>query len=234
MINDDSSDTYTMLISGLPSPEAIFVAKQAPLSRLKLDQRLRVLVPEDAEMLQQVEDALQWDRLPISLSEDEVVERGRNALSQIENETIQQIVRDRLEIRTCVAALRRRNRGEAAPAAGTKWGVGRWVGHIARNWTESGFRLDLTFPWLREADRLMKQEETVALERLLLEQAWKSIVRQSGEHLFDFEAVVIYVLKWNIIDRWVRYNAEAAARRFHDLTEAALGDYAQLEFEGEA
>ena len=124
MINDDSSDTYTMLISGLPSPEAIFVAKQAPLSRLKLDQRLRVLAPEDAEMLQQVEDALQWDRLPISLSEDEVVKRGRNALSQIENETILQIVRDRLEIRTCVAALRRRNRGEAAPAAGTKWGSG--------------------------------------------------------------------------------------------------------------
>ena len=80
----------------------------------------------------------------------------------------------------------------------------------------------------------MKQEETEALERLLLEQAWKSVVRQTGEHLFDFEAVVIYVLKWNITDRWVRYNAEAAARRFRDLTEAALGDYAQLEFEGEA
>ena len=232
-MNDDT-DTYTMLISGLPSPEGIFVAKQAPLSRLKLDQRLRVLTPEDAEALRQVEDSLQWDRLPISLSEDEVVERGRRALSQIENETIQQIVRDRLEIRTCVAALRRRNRGEPPPAAGTRWGVGRWVNHIARNWTESGFRLDRTFPWLREADRLMKEGDTVALERLLLEQAWQSVVRQAGEHLFDFEAVVIYVLKWNIIDRWVRYNAEAAAKRFHDLTESALGDYAQLQFEGEA
>lgn len=227
-------DAYTMLISSLPSTEAIFLAKQPPLSRLKLDQRLLVLAPEDADTLRQVEDAVQWDRLPISLSEDEVIKRGRDALSQIDNEVLQLIIRDRLEIRTCVAALRRRNRGESAPAAGTRWGIGRWVDHIARNWTEPAFRLDRTFPWLREADRLMKQEETVTLERLLLEQAWRNVVRQAGAHLFDFEAVVIYVLKWNIIDRWVRYNAEVAAKRFQDLTEAALGDYAELQLEGEA
>lgn len=230
----EDPDRYIMLISGLPSPEAIFVAKQPPLSRLKLDLRLRVLTPEDAEVLAQVENALQWDRLPISLSEEEVVQRGRQALAQLENEMLQQIVRDRLELRTCIAALRRRNRGEGPPAAGTAWGVGRWVAHIARNWTEPAFRLDRTFPWLREADRLMKQDEIEALERLLLEAAWRSVERQAGEHMFDFEAVVIYVLKWNIIDRWVRYNAEAAAKRFQDLTEAALGDYAALQFEGEA
>lgn len=232
MIEDP--DRYIMLISGLPSPEAIFVAKQPPLSRLKLDQRLRVLTAEDAETLEQVEHALQWDRLPMSLSEEEVVERGRQSLSLFENEVVQQIVRDRLELRTCVAALRRRNRGEGPPASGTAWGVGRWVNHIARNWTEPAFRLDRTFPWLREADRLMKQNDTEPLERLLLESAWKAVERQAGEHVFDFEAVVVYVLKWSIIDRWVRYNAEAAAKRFHDLTEAALGDYAALQFEGEA
>ncbi len=232
-MNNDT-DAYIMLISGLPSTEAIFLAKQPPLSRLKLDRRLRVLTPEHAELLEQVEGALQWDRLPISLSEEQVVERGRQALAQIENEVVQDIIRDRLEIRTCVAALRRRNRGEAAPAPGTRWGVGRWVDHIARNWTEPAFRLDRTFPWLREADRLMKQEDTVALERLLLEQAALGLDRRAGEHLFDFEAVVIYVLKWNIIDRWVRYNAEAAARRFQDLTDSALGDYANMQFEGEA
>ena len=87
---------------------------------------------------------------------------------------------------------------------------------------------------LIEADRLMKQEDTVALERLLLEQAALGLDRRAGEHLFDFEAVVIYVLKWNIIDRWVRYNAEAAARRFQDLTDSALGEYANMQFEGEA
>ena len=41
-------NAYVMLISSLPNPEPIFLAKQTPLSRLKLDQRLRVLTPDDA------------------------------------------------------------------------------------------------------------------------------------------------------------------------------------------
>ena len=66
------------------------------------------------------------------------------------------------------------------------------------------------------------------LFRSLEEQAWKNVSRQAGEHEFDFEAVVIYVLKWDIVDRWVRYNGEEAAKRFEELTRAGLGDYAAL------
>jgi hypothetical protein len=226
------SDPYIMLISSLPSPEALFLAKQPPLSRLKLDQRLRVLTPEDAETLQLVEGALDWRLQSITASEQDVIKRAREALSRIENETLQLIVRDRLEVRTCMAALRRRARGEGAPSPDTPWGFGRWVGHMARNWTEATFRLDAVFPWLREADRLMKQDDTYALERLVLEQSYKRLERRAGEHMFDFVAVVIYVLKWNIVDRWGRYNAEAASRRFEDLTRAGLGAHATLSFEG--
>lgn len=224
---------YVMLISSLPSPEALFLAKQPPLSRLRLDQRLRILEQEDAETLHLVESALQWDRFPITWTEDDVVARARGALAGIDNETLQQIILDRLELRTCVAALRRRHRGEGPPVPGTCWGFGRWVDHIARNWTEATFRLDRVFPWLREADALMKAGDTVALERLLLQQAWKKLVRLSGEHEFDFEAVVIYVLKWNIVNRWSGYNGEAAKKRFEDLVDASLGAYRELAFEGE-
>jgi Protein of unknown function (DUF2764) len=227
-------NAYVMLMSSLPSPESLFLAKQPPLSRLKLDQRLRMLEPEDAETLRLVQDALQWDRLPMSLAEDEVVARVQDTLARIDNEVLRQIIEERLEIRTSVAALRRRRRGEGPPGPGIRWGIGRWVGHITRNSTDPGFRLDRVFPWLREADRLMKAGETMTLERLLLQQSWKRLVRQSGEHEFDFEAVVIYVLKWNIVDRWGRYNGEAAMRRFEDLIDAALGSYAALAFEGEA
>lgn len=223
-------NAYVMLISSLPKPEPIFIAKQTPLSRLKLDQRLRVLTPGHAAVLREVEDALRWDHLPIELSDVEVVDRGRKALAQIDNEVLTRIIRDRLEIRTCVAALRRRQRGEAAPSAGTRWGVGRWVNHIARYWTEPTFRLDGVFPWLREADRLLKDGDSMALERLLLQESWQKLVRQAGEHQFDFEAAVIYVLKWNIVNRWTKYNSEAAARRFQDLTEAGLGRFAALTF----
>ncbi|WP_119165298.1 hypothetical protein [Algihabitans albus] len=228
-----SSDAYVMLMSSLPKPGPLFVAKQTPLSRLKLNMRLRVLTPEEKEMLKLVEQALLWRQLPMEVSDRLVIDRGRTALSRIDNETLQSIVRDRLEIRTCVAALRRRSRGEGPPPAGNAWGFGRWVGHIARNWSDPAFALQGVFPWLHEADRLMARNDSIALERLLLSEAYKRLQRLEGEHAFDFEAVVIYVLKWSIVDRWARYNAEAAARRFEDLTETGLADYAALSFEGD-
>jgi len=221
-------DAYIMLISGLPSPEKLFFAKRPPLSRLKLDQRLRVLTAADAETLKLVEDALNWGQLSIALSEQDVINRGREALTRIEHETLRRIVRERLELRTCIAALRRRARGEGPP--GEPWGFGRWIAHITRNWTDPGFRLENAFPWLREADDMIKQGNAPGLERLVLEQSYKRLQRAAGEHTFDFEAVVIYVLKWNIFDRATRYNAEAALRRFEDMTQAALGHYAKLSF----
>ncbi len=226
-------DAYVTLIASLPSREELFVAKQAPLSRLKLDQRLRVLSDEDSAVLKMIEEALNWRSLSMKVTEKDVINRSRRVLQNVDNETLQQIVRDRLEIRTCVAALRRRAQGQGAPAKETPWGFGRWVDHIARNWTEPTFRLDGVFPWLREANRLMRAGDTIALERLVLEESDKRLRRLSGEHLFDFEAVVIYVLQWSMVDRWSRYNAEVAVRRFDDLTEAGLGRFASLSFEGE-
>jgi len=225
-------NAYIMLISGLPRPAALFLAKRPPLSRLKLEARLRILAPEDAEVLHLTESVLHWGEMPISMTDEAILARIRKAMAQIENETVRAIIRDRLEIRTCMSALRRRFHGEGAPAPGSPWGYGRWMSHIERNWSEETFNLALTFPWLREANRLLKAGETLQLQRMVLEQASKSASRHTGEHYFDFEAVVIYVVQWNIVDRWGRYSSEPASEHFEELTDAALGDHRAL-FEGE-
>ena len=224
-------NAYIMLMSSLPSPEALFLAKRPPLSRLKLDARLRVLDPEDAKVLKVTERVLHWGDIPITVTDEDIIDQAKRAVREIESETVRLLIRDRLEIRTCMAALRRRRQGEQAPAPGTQWGFGRWTSHIVRNWSEATFRLENVFPWLREADRLLKDGDSLPLQRMILEQAWKSAMRRKGEHQFDLEAVVIYVIKWNIVDRWGRYNSAGAARRFEELTETALGEHAAL-FEG--
>ena len=234
-------NAYTMLMASLPLHGALFAAKQTPLSRLKLERRLRVLTPEDRESLRLVEDLLRWDRLSMALSEAEFVARARKTMALIENETLRGIIRDRLELRTCVAALRRRRRGEGPPRPGTSrdgaWGYSRWLGHIARNWREPAFRLEGVFPWLREAERLLRQGDARHLERLLLEQVWINLGRAANDHLFDFEAVVIYVLRWNVIERWTTHDGEAAKVRFAALVDAVLmdatlGEHARLQEEG--
>lgn len=219
---------YTMLMASLPYHGALFTAKRTPINRIKLDARLRVLTPEHRAILDLVENALLWYRLPLGLAEAEIIARDRKAMAEVENETLRLIIGDRLELRTCVAALRRRRAGETSPPAGRGWGYGRWLGQIARNWSEPSFRLDGVFPWLREAERLLRDGDTLGLERVLLDALWKSLGRHAAEHEFDFEAVVIYVLRWNVIDRWTRYDSAAASRRFADMVESALGDHARL------
>ncbi len=227
-------NVYIMLMASLPNPEALFLAKRPPLSRLKLERRLRVLKPEDARALKLTEQALHWGEMPLNVTDEEIVNRAKKAMREIESETVRLFIRNRLEIRTCMVALRRRHRGEQAPAPGTVWGFGRWTAHIARNWNEGTFRLDKVFPWLRQADKLLKDGDALPLQRLVMEQAWTSVNRLKGQHLYDFEAVVAYVIKWNIVDRWGQYDNEKAAKRFEDLTQAALGDHANLLEEGQA
>ena len=228
------ANTYIMLMSSLPSPERLFLAKRPPLSRLKLDRRLAVLAPEDARELKLTEQVLHWGEISINLTDQEIVKRAKKALEQTNNEIVRQLIRDRLEIRTCLAALRRRSRGEQAPKAGTFWGFGRWTGQIARNWNDTAFGLHRVFPWLAEADKLYNEGDTLALQRLILTQAWKSADRLKGEHYYDFVAVVVYVLKWNILDRWSRYDGVRASARFEELTDAALGDHAKLFAKGQS
>ena len=223
-----NSIAYVMLLSSLPRPGPLFVEKQTPLSRLRLEQRLRVLTPEDKATLKLVEGALRWDHFAMSTTEAEVLARGRPALQNLDNETLRDIVLDRLELRTMIAAIRRRHRGEPPPSGDQPWGLGRWVRRIEANWNDAGFGLDGVFRWAREADRLMRAGETLALERLILEQAWKFVARRGGTHEFDFEAVVMYVLKWNIVERWSRYEAVGAAERFAEMTDAAMAEHATL------
>lgn len=229
-----AQDRYVMLLTSLPISERLFLAKQPPISRIKLERRLKVLREDDAQMLRRIEAILHWGDLPMETTDADIVADAKATLQHIESETLQAIVRQRLEMRTVIAALRRRKQGGGPPAPGTVWGFGRFTGHIARNWTEPGFRLGPGFPWVSEAARLLDENDALAFERLVLENAHRNLHRYDNRHHFDFEAVVIYVLKWNIFDRWARAKSETALKRFETLVDAGLGGHAALTFEGEA
>ena len=160
------ADRYGTLISSLPYPGELFKAKQTPLSRLNLDARLRsMLNEEDAALLCDIEDLVHWINQPIERTDAAFVKRARHLIPRIDNELIRELVEYRLELRTAMAALRRRKRGESAPRPGEPWGYGRWLSHIQRYWSEPAFRLEGVFPWLAEANRLLKRVRDYAQVR---------------------------------------------------------------------
>lgn len=223
-------DAYITLISSLPSSERLFVAKQPPLSRLRLNRRLSALSAKDADMLARIETLLSWSAYDRQSDLPGLTRRAKALLADLEHPTLRDVVRERMDLRTAVAALRMRHKGAPAPTA--PWGVSRWMPQIMRNWSDPAFGLSTAMPWLPEAAHLLENGDTLALQRHLLDTSFRQLQRHAAKHHFDFEAVVLYVLKWNIFDRWAKADSAAAARRFAELSEDALKNFPHLQSEG--
>jgi hypothetical protein len=223
-------DAYIALMCSLPGSERLFVARQPPLSRIRLDRRLTALTPEDSKVLKILEHALSWSAYDMDVTDAQAIQRCKQAMVDIPQPTLRKLFMERMELRSAVAALRLRKRGEPAPSG--PFGVGRWSRHIPANWGDPSFRLERLMPWIKEATQLLENEDPLGLERLLLSISHKQLKRHAARHMFDFEAVAIYVLIWNIFDRWAQSSAAEAAKRFEKLAQQAMADFADVDFEG--
>jgi hypothetical protein len=219
----DPSCRYAMLVCYLPPlPAAPFAIRQAPLSRLQLDRRLALLSSEDAEDLATIESLAHWDRIPLATGEQRFLVQAQHALDQFSRPSLREMLRWRLEMRTLVGALRRRHRGLPSPSPGEAFGFGQCVDAIRRHWEESDFRLGHLQPWVSMANEHIRAGNHVGLEHLLFSMVWNHYTRLAWDHHFDFEAVVLYVLRWNLIDRLARHDAKAARQRFEALLAQGL------------
>ncbi|MEL6234320.1 MAG: hypothetical protein AAFR46_07915 [Pseudomonadota bacterium] len=215
-------DAYVALMASLPSSERLFFAKQPPMSRLRLDKRLRVLSTEEAAVLAIVEGVLSWRSYAMSATGEAAQRRIDAALTQIPQPTLQAALRERIDLRQVMAALRQRAQGHPAPVAPNAYG--RLTRRIVQNWSDPAFKLGRHLPWVPEAAELIAAQAPKKLERHILQVTFGQLQRFGTAHQFDFEAVALYVLKWNIFDRWARLDAKAASARFDALADAALAD----------
>ena len=215
---------YVTLMASLPYHGRLFGARQTPLSRFQLNKRLAWLHPDDAGMLDRIEEVVRWRRLMLMETDENFIGRARAVIDGLESPLLAKIVRRRMETRTLIAALRMRSLHQAPPAATRSWGIGRWVDVMRRYWNEPDFGLIHQYPWVIDADEKIRARDALGLERLFMEHAWRQLSRYGAGHYFDFEAVAIYVLRWDLIDRWTRYDADTATTRILELAEAGLGD----------
>lgn len=214
---------YVQLMASLPALGPILAAKTAPINRVRLQARLQqMLRPEHFAEIQAAANILSWSRQAILTADADYVSKARKVVPTLRNETVRRLVHDQLEERTVLAALRRRHAGQDAPAAGEIWGYGRYVDRIRANWREPGFGLGQSLKWVLPAKDKLDKADAAGLERILLEAAWRQADGLIGAHDFDFEAVALYVLRWDLLERWTRYDAEAAAARFDALVADAL------------
>jgi hypothetical protein len=223
-----NSSRYVMLMASLPPLGDLFGQQQTPLTEIQLQHRLRFLREEDSKTLSHIEQLVRRSKQPPDWTDAQLVISAKALLAQLRSRTLKQAVEFVINLRTIVAALRRRRLGQNSPPAQSDWGYSPWIKRIERHWTEPDFGLGSVVPWLPEARRFWDDDDSVELERVILVESWKQFSRLSNGHYFDFPAVVLYVLRWSLINRRVNYDREIAHKRFNSLIDDGIGKFNQL------
>jgi len=208
---------YYDLIASFPHLKDFTRAERVPINRERVNERLSMLVSDDWQVVEQIAKLIQWSRHPLERSDEEMIEDYKHLQNIIAVERIMEVVNVRTDVRTIVAALRRRERGMPAPRKGTQWGMGRWVRHIEENWDDPDFKLAGVYPWITQAREYLSAAEPVQLEKLLMSENWNRLDSLTGMSNFEFEVVLAYLFKWDMLNRWVSYDGDEARIRFEEL-----------------
>ena len=220
-----ADNAYYTLLTSLPHIDSLFNSKITPISRIQLDRRLAMLPPYDQQMLVKVEQLVHWSHLGDEIKENYLINLAERLLPELHSKDLRDLVNWRLDMRTIAAALRRKARSVQAPTT-ARWSYGSRYAYIRRNWNNPTLGLQGAFPWIPTAVECLNKKDYLTLEKTVMQAVWDKLRELSARHSFDFEAVVIYVLRWNLVARWTTYNGENAAVRFNELTDQALGDFA--------
>jgi hypothetical protein len=222
------SQPYYTLLASLPPLPRFDQADRLPITRERLRQRFSMLAPDDAELLDRTAAFLAWHHQTATRTDREMIASFKKMEEHIAQPTLQSIFDFPIDQRTIMAALRRRFRDLPAPAAGEPWGVGRYVNHIERNWDDPHFKLNAVYPWITQARIHLEAGETLALERLLKNTLWDHVDRSVPSYEFGFSAVLTYIIKWDILHRWLSYDIENAKARFEELVTEVTDEQPRL------
>lgn len=215
---------YYWFVASLPHMPRSFEVERVPISRLRLQQRLKMLGEHDNSIVEQVQSFLLWDRQQPERSDDDVQREYERLMKSITNTLVRDIINHRMDVRTITCALRRRRLGLDPPTA-----VGQYVEHIRKHWHHPDFRLPREHQWIPRVREALDASDSLLVERQLLSATWNRWVQLADEFYFSFETILLYLARWEIVDRWTRLDESSGRQKFDTLltqTLASDGDAA--------
>lgn len=217
---------YFTLLASLPALPDFETARRLPINRQRLDRRLEMLSPGDRAEAARAEDFLTWQRQPDHRTDDEVMTIHERVRRDAQSPTLRRLVHAQVRRRTIQAALRRRHAGHPPPEPDSRLGLPEVLQTVRRNWNRSDFGLGAVHRWIEPMVDCLRAGEVLRLERLLMRNSWDRLEAMMARERprFSFEAVLIYLFQWDILSRWVAYDATRAQARFEALVEEALDD----------
>lgn len=210
-----SQTQYYTLVSSLPYLPHFSKAERLPINQERLRARLSMLTEEDKLVIERASEFLSWQRQPMSRTDEEVVHYYEKFMEETRDEALADLVEFIISQRTVLAALRRKVKGETLPKG--KWGAGKWVKFIEANWSQPDFKLGEILPWVPTIRQHLEKGETFELERYLIEKGWQYIDYFAAGREFSLVAILVYLFKWDMLERWLSYDSDVARERFEEL-----------------
>ncbi|QEQ95630.1 hypothetical protein [Neptunomonas concharum] len=215
------SEYYTLLTS-LPHLPKLDSGKVLPITRLALDRRLSMLSEQDSQQLQCLESLYFPEEDTLSqLSDRDVVRYWTKALGNLQSDVLKQRVYYQLEMRSVIAAIRYREADMNHPEHFS--GIGRWNGFIRRHWYEPMFSMDEFHPQMAFTVRLLKKGFPGQAESAFLAHLWQDLFYCEKQQDFNFEAVACYVLRWGVLAKALKADAQKTRQIFDTMTNALIG-----------
>ena len=218
-----TSDPYYMLVASLPQLPQGFDAGNLPITRASLRKRLNLLREEDRRVVNQVAGFFVWDRQPLDRTDADVIATYRHLMESVDNLLVRRIINHRINMRTIVSALRKRKFKDGRPL-----GVGQLTDDIRRGWNQPNLGLQNRYQWIEPFSKAMERGAVRDAQHILFSDLWKTWTRESQQYYFTFEAVILYLARWEIVDRWASQHEDQGRRRFSDLITETMGEYANL------
>jgi hypothetical protein len=166
---------------------------------------------------------LEWSPQSPATADAAIVRRYEELLHTLRSPLSRTVLKANMNMRMVMAALRRRRHGLGPPPVG----IGQWFGQIRRHFQQPDFALGHVLPWLVPFDQLLEHDDVLTLYQRLLGETWSFLRRLEQDcDMFSFEAVVLYIARWDIMRRWQELEPERGRKIFEALVTEAIGEHA--------
>lgn len=200
--------SYYTLMTSLPRLPGNFKVSQAPISQLQLMKRAK-LVPEYDKDIVKLLINLTW-RDWFNTENEVNTRKTITKLDELHNPFIKSLLTYYFDIRSILAALRLRR--DNTDSTGQKQTVllTHWQLRMTAHWSEPDFGLGVVYPWLKEVVAKQSSNEPQLIDEIIISQLWRHLQSIETLHYFDLEALIIYMLRWQIINYWCQFDGEKA------------------------
>lgn len=215
------SNTYYSLMTSLPRYAISYKTSERHLSRIQLEKRFRLLEENTKRYLDEVEWLLWQSWFMPGLTLNELQSRSARILSE-SPELIKELLFSFLNLRTVLTAFSVRQAEPESKAGSIALLRGTMREQILKNWQKEDFGLGNLYPKMKAILQFAQVNQASLAEESILNLLWQLLDKFENGHYFDLMAVIIYLLRWNIVDYWSSFDVNQALAKINEMIKTLL------------